>query len=470
MPPFRIVVVGAGSQRSLGLIASFAHAARGPLGGADVVLLDVNDEHLPVIENYARRLANGIGADIQFTPTTDQRAALKGADYILTTFRPGSFDQLEQDERIPPKHGLQGNETVGIGGIFMACRVAPIMRSILDDAAEVCPSATVINYTNPTQYVADIVHRLSDFPVISLCDGHLDIYEDLAKLFGVDRRDIEFTVAGTNHAMWVTQFTVNGEAGYPLLRQRLAELDEDELVELFSSPPMVKISRDWAAQPREVTYPQLIPHNKFEFDLKLFGIYGLLPAPRYYWRYLLEQDEVLRGQIDGTHVSMSSFYRIAERTVLDDMEAKLADDIATLSQRATAADGFYSHGDIAVRVLSAIVADEPRRFAVNVRNGDAISNLPEDAIVEVTALVDRRGAHPLAVGKLPEPLLPMQLALAATQKLAVQAAISGDRTTLLAAIATHPNTHSLSAAEECMEEMLDVQSHFLPQFAAPVED
>src|SRR3990172_2478679 len=102
----RIVVVGGGSQFSVGLSESLIDYARDLLAGSTVVLLDVHAEHLDVVHQYASKLAQAVGVDIRFEKTTDRRRAFDGADFILTTFRPGSHQQQEQDETVPPKYGL----------------------------------------------------------------------------------------------------------------------------------------------------------------------------------------------------------------------------------------------------------------------------------------------------------------------------------------------------------------------------
>ena len=86
---------------------------------------------------------------------------------------------------------------------------------------------------------------------------------------------------------------------------------------------------------------------------------------------------------------------------------------------------FYS--DAAAALVASLHAGTEDVQVVNVRNGGAIPNLPDDAVVEVAATVDRDGAHPLPV----EPLAPEMLALVehakAYELLAVEAAITGDR-------------------------------------------
>jgi len=457
----RIVVVGGGSQFSIGLCESLVDYAQDMLKNTTVVLLDVSEEHLKIVHQFASRLAAEVNADMKFEWTTNRRRAFEGANYLLTTFRPGSHLQQEQDEKVPPQFGLQGNETVGIGGIFMACRVVPVLRQILKDAEEICPDAWMINYTNPTQYVADAVERLSKMRIISLCDGYVDVVDDLSYLLGVDPDDITVHPAGSNHAMWITRFTVNGEDGYPLLRQRLSELSQADIDEMFKPPAMANVlGVDYTY---EEIYKQFIRHYCFPFSLKLFKMYGMVPGPRYYWRYLLDQDPILEAQMAGKYVSMAGFYmKHMEPRMFQGLEERLKQ--TSLNLQTSRREGGGGHGDLAVRVISAMVNNLGETFVVNVRNCGAVSNLPEDAILELSASVDRYGAHPYAVGPLPKGVLGLQQSLVLSQQLAVDAAISGGRNDLLKAIVAHPLVHSVDKAERAMNELLRLQAEWLPQF------
>lgn len=457
----RIVVVGGGSQFAAGLAESLIDYSRDLLPGSTVVLLDIRPEHLEVVHGYAARLAAAVGADIRFERTTDRRVAFRGADYIINTFRPGSHLQQEQDETVPPKYGLQGNETVGIGGIFMCCRVVPILKQICADAQELCPQAWFVNYTNPTQHVADAVRRICDLRFISLCDGYVEVGENLAVLLGIDPSDVTVYPAGSNHGMWIMQFTIKGEDGYPILRQRLSEMSQDEIDRLYAKPAMVNFI-GLQVKPEEI-YEQFITHYAFPFDLKLFQIYGLLPAPRYYWRYHMDQDAVIAQERSGHYVTMANFYM--QRSVsgllsgLDERLARASAHLQTSRRR-----GGGGHGDLAVRVIAAIENDLGEIFDVNVPNRGAVSNLPEEAILEMAATVDRRGPHPFAMGALPKELLGYQYSLVLAQELAVDAAFSGSRNDLLKAILAHPLIHSVDAAEQAMDELLGLQADWLPQF------
>jgi 6-phospho-beta-glucosidase len=457
----RIVVVGGGSQFAIGLCESFIDYARDALSGATVVLLDTKPDHLWAVHKFATRLASQLDVDMDFDVTIDRREAFAGADYLLTTFRPGSHDQQEMDERIPVKYGLQGNETVGIGGIFMACRVVPLLREICADAEELCPDAWIVNYTNPTQFVADAIQRISDMKVISLCDGYVGLVDDLEYFLDVPSGSVSVHPAGTNHAMWIMRLIVNGEDGYPLLRRRLDELSVQEIEAMFAAPRVInKLGIDYAY---DEIYKQFISHYQFPFSLKLFEIYGLLAGPRYYWRYLLEQDTIIEAQRRDDYVTMAGFYtRYMGPRIFDELDQRLSK--ATLELESTRRAGGAGHGDLAVRMIASMIDDLDETFVVNVENKGTVTNLPDDAILELSAAVGRAGATPFPVGALPKELLGMQHSLVLSQQLAVDAALNGDRNDLLKAIIAHPVIHSVEAAEGCMDELLQLQADWLPQF------
>lgn len=111
----------------------------------------------------------------------NRRKAFDGADFVLTTFRPGSQEQQEQDESIPIKYGLQRNETVVIGGIFGLPYNASSAGN-LRGYVKGYPTVWILNYTNPTQNVPDTVQRISSLKVIGLCDGFIELSEDLVLL------------------------------------------------------------------------------------------------------------------------------------------------------------------------------------------------------------------------------------------------------------------------------------------------
>src|SRR5437763_15439168 len=98
--------------------------------GSEVVLVDLDPERLALIRTLAEHMARAKGLDLTITTTTDRRAALEGCDAVLSSFRPGGFEARVQDERIPLRHGVIGQETQGPGGFFMALRAIAVLKAV----------------------------------------------------------------------------------------------------------------------------------------------------------------------------------------------------------------------------------------------------------------------------------------------------------------------------------------------------
>jgi alpha-galactosidase len=103
-----------------------------------------------------------------------------------------------------------------------------------------------------------------------------------------------------------------------------------------------------------------------------------------------------------------------------------------------------------------------------VRNGGAIPNLPDEAIVEVQAVVDAYGIRPVATEPLRDSLAAHLYVHWATQELTVRAALSGDRQLALEAFLLDPllaATLTAEATSQLLDEMLAANAALLPRFA-----
>jgi 6-phospho-beta-glucosidase len=101
---------------------------------------------------------------------------------------------------------------------------------------------------------------------------------------------------------------------------------------------------------------------------------------------------------------------------------------------------------------------------VNMRNDGSVPNLPDDAVVEVSARVDRDGAHPLPVDPLPPEMLGLVEHAKAYELLAAKAAMSGDRGDALKALMTNPLIGDYDTAKPLLGALLDANRDHLPRF------
>ena len=136
----RIVFIGAGSvvfTRNLTRdILTFPE-----LSDSEIVLMDIDGERLARAERLVRRMVETAEVPTRVTATTERRAALKGADYVIVTIQVGGTDQWETDIRVPESFGVSQcvGDTLGPGGIFRGLRHLAVFDGLVQDMADLCP-------------------------------------------------------------------------------------------------------------------------------------------------------------------------------------------------------------------------------------------------------------------------------------------------------------------------------------------
>src|SRR5437588_11839054 len=184
MARIKLAYIGGGSTRAAGTMASFVHQGEN-FNASEVVLIDLDEEHLGIVQTLTQKMARARGLDLTVTTTTNRRAGLRDCDAVLTSFRPGGFEARYLDESIPLKYGVIGQETQGPGGFFMALRSINVTKSIIEDMEQVCPHARLFNYTNPINIVSEAVTHHTSIPTISFCEGPIVGNRDFAEFTGL---------------------------------------------------------------------------------------------------------------------------------------------------------------------------------------------------------------------------------------------------------------------------------------------
>jgi 6-phospho-beta-glucosidase len=415
----KIAIIGGGSAYMPGLAFSFARESAA-FEGAELALHDIDGDALDV----QRRLTAGIlranaAAPIEVSATGDLDRALDGADFVLTTFRPGGLEARHRDESIPPRYGVIGQETTGPGGLAMVLRsipavleIAAIMkRSSADDAL-------LLNYTNPVQLVTDALVRHGGVDAIGLCDQHGGEISFLAGLLGADPHDLETDIWGTNHLTWTRAVRLRGEDVTPLVWELLGSMDAADVDDDVWAPVV-----------------------------RLFPLYGMV-ASRYLAYFAMHDEMLARYTASGVTRAQQIMAALPEIVESYRREAD-SDDPRPMGGRFSA-----EHGDFAVGVMTAVVSGLPTRFVLNVPNRGAIDGLPDDAIVEVPCTLRGREVVRHRMGPMPEQVAGLVLQMTAHARLASEAAVTGDRELMLKALMAHPLVNDIAAAESMLEEML----------------
>ena len=313
----KISYIGGGSAYAAGVLRAFAELGA-LFSGSEIVLMDLDAGSLDVIRRLGERIARARGVDITITATTDRRAALEGADFVLTSFRAGGFPARALDERIPLKYGVVGQETVGPGGFFFALRNLAVIKQLCAEMEELCPNAWLINYANPTNIIGEAVSRFSGVKMLALCDGGKHDAFSIAETLGYKPQDVDFWGLGLNHATWSMRFTIAGEDGIALMERAYPRIIEDPGVS-----------------------------NKIKRMFRLAMRYGKLPNEYMQYYYYPEEMlvEALNNPLTRAQVIMAELPSIFEH---------YRDEADKESPHLTQARGGTGFGEFAVDVIAAL--------------------------------------------------------------------------------------------------------------------
>jgi 6-phospho-beta-glucosidase len=421
----RISIIGAGSAYMASVFWGIIKLAD-TFKDAEFVLMDVDEEHLLLMYELGKTMFQVAGCSVKLKATTNLLESLKGADFVLTTFRPGGFEARHLDETIPPIYGVIGNETVGPGGLFMACRSIPIMLDIVHKIEQVCPKAVILNYTNPTNIVTTAVTRNSEVKIIGLCDQHLGERYALAKLLNINEDKLLSNNVGINHATWMTALYKDGENILPKLRDILTKL-----------PPDID--------------------DNIRKSLELYSIFGAYPT--YYLRYYYYTSEIFESQ------QKKGVTRAQE--IMNNLPSIWASYRSAINHhlpRPLLQRGGSDHGEFALDIIASLLNENPRIRVINILNGNALPDFPQNCIVECPVVLSKQGVFPIAQDALPSSISGMLKSIQCYEELAVEAAVQGDRKLLLQALLAHPLVRTINKAEQLMQNLLDVHKPYLPQF------
>jgi alpha-galactosidase len=400
------------------------------LAGCTIALFDVDRERLDTAAAIARWTAGALGAPATIEAHLDRRAALDGADHVISMIRVGGHEGLKLDFEIPGRHGVRQTmaDTMGIGSIFRALCTIPALLDLARDMREVAPGAWLYNYTNPMAALVWAIYSGAGHErVVGVCMSPENTAQQLAELVGVPFEEIAYTAAGINHQSWILRLEHGGQDLYPRLRQIIRD-DPDGL----GRRVRVEIFRRFGYFPTESS-----EHNA-----------DLVP-----W-FLPRADQVRRFRIQ-----VNDYLQRSERNL-----GSYAEIRRKLKQGEPL--GLEPGSEYAPQIIHSIETGTPRMIYGNVRNGGSIENLPADCCVEVPCLVDRAGVQPTRVGGLPPQLAALNRLYLNVCELTVRAALDEQRDFVYQAALLDPNTAATLSIDEIVQlcdELIDAHGHLLPE-------
>ncbi len=446
----QITIVGGGSyQWTPELLADLLGTSS--LRGAHIVLEDIDPEPLEKMEALGRMVSEALDAKATFATTTDQRAALEGADFVIVTISTGGFDSMAVDLDVPVRFGIRQSvgDTVGPGGINRSLRNIPVLAGMAVDMEEVCPDAWMLNITNPMTCLTRTVCRQAGIKAVGLCHEVGNWSMDLAIALGRPAESVRPTVAGVNHLPVVTALDVDGEDGFAILAGMV-----DEAGGLAALAP----SSD---RPPAEQFSRLDFVQRHVLKLTLLDKWGALPAAgdRHIAEFLpwvLTEDS---GWGAEYNIELTSIARREEHQ--HGYMADVDDWLAGTKELQT-----WPSGELPALVIDSLVTGSRRELPVNIPNTGQVPDVPADVVVESIGTVDAAGVRGRDVAPLPPPYAELVRRHVAVAELTVAAALDGDRSLADAAFFLDPlaGRGDLHRTEEMVTELLAATAPWLPQF------
>lgn len=445
MSRFKLCIIGAGSVGfTRKLCADLLKVPE--FEDIEIALTDISQHNLDMIAQILRRMVQVSGLKTTITATTDRRRALDGAKYVMNTVRIGGVEAFATDISIPLKYGVDQcvGDTICAGGILYGQRGIAAMLDFCKDIREVTtPDHLLLNYANPMAMMTWAAIDHGGVNTVGLCHGVQNGHRQIAAALGLPFHEVDIICSGINHQTW-----------YLDIRHKGRQIGKDELLAAFEAHPV--FSRQ----------------EKVRIDvLRRFGFYstesnGHLSEYLPWYRKRREDIPNWISTDDWIHGETGGYLRHTRETrnwFETEYPAMLAEADKPLSSWKRT-DEHASH------IIEALETGRPYRGHFNVKNGGIITNLPDDCIIESPGWVDRFGINMVEGLTLPLACAATCQASVNVQRMAVQAAVTGDVDLLKLAVLHDPLVGAVCTPDEVwrmVDEMLEAQGQWLPQYPAP---
>lgn len=450
----KIAYIGGGSRGwAWGLMSDLATA---PDMSGEVCLYDIDYEAAKTNETIGSMFNNAEGALSywKYTAVKTIGEALRGADFVIVSILPGTFDEMESDVHTPEKYGIYQSvgDTTGPGGIVRAMRTIPMYEEIAKNIKEYCPKAWVINYTNPMTICVKTLYRV--FPEIKAfgcCHEVFGTQKFLVKMvkdmLGEDakREDIKVNPVAVNHFTWLTKAKYKGHDLYPIY----AEFCEKNKEGYTGDGP---VDDNWFNS-------YFCTDEKVKIDL--FRKFGVIAAAgdRHLsefcpgnW-YLESPERVKEMHFGLTPVSWRR----------SDLEERLERNRKLLSGETKAT--IRNTGEEGVSQMRALLGLTEFVTNVNIPNYGQIPNLPIGAVVETNAVFSSDSVTPVFAGEIPARIYPLVSRVCTQQELLSEAVSERDIDKIFTVFANDPLvTCSLDDARKLFDEMISNTKKYLNDY------
>lgn len=404
------------------------------LQGFELALFDIDHERLKDSEMMLGNIKKSTGSTCEVKAYTDRKEALCGAKYVVNAIQVGGYDPCTiTDFEIPKKYGLRQTigDSLGIGGIFRNLRTVPVLMDFAKDMEEVCPDAWFLNYTNPMAVLTNVLTTYTGIKTVGLCHSVQACVPELFKDLGIDMNGVQSKIAGINHMAWLLEITKDGKVLYPEIKKRAAERQKEKHKDMV----------------------------RYELMLR-FGYYVTESSEHnaeYHPYFIKSQYPEL---IDRFNIPLDEYPRRCVNQI-EKWKTMRNDLVNSKNLEHTMSEEYASF------IFEAMETGQPIKIGGNVKNTGLITNLPNEACVEVPCLVDRNGVTPTYIGDLPPQLAALNRTNINTQLLTMEAAMTKKKEHIYHAAMLDPHTASELSMDEIVslcDDLIEAHGRWLPKY------
>ncbi len=413
----KIAIVGGGSSYVPELVNELISRSD-TLPLTELYLTDINKERLQTVATFCKRYAANHGAPFDINYGIELKEAFQGTDFVILQIRVGGQEARHNDIKIGLKHNIVGQETTGVGGFAKAMRTIPEILSITSEIKKYAnPGCQIINFTNPSGIITQAISDYTDFNVIGLCNIPIILINQSAKILNLPLEKLSFDYVGLNHLGWLRHVYYQGE---------------DQISKLVTA--MIENPQIYRAKN--------IPLS----DIGLLKSLNMVPSP--YLQYFYFTNSIV------TELKEKKLSRAEEVMMIDENLMKLfKEDSAQEMPEELQERGGELYSRAAVNIIHSMVNNTKEISIVNIKNKGTIKYLADDDVVEVPAIIDQTGAHPVKNDEIELQLLGLIQQVKAYERLTVSAAVSKNYDEALWALNSNPLVTDLSVADQCLRDI-----------------
>jgi alpha-galactosidase len=445
---FKATFIGAGSIGfTRGLVRDLLSVPE--FHDMELVFMDINTANLDMVTKLVQRDIDSNGLSVKIRATTDRRDALKDAKYIFNVVRIGGLEAFAMDVDIPLKYGVDQcvGDTLCAGGIIYGQRGVAFMLDLCRDIREVAaPGCLLLNYANPNAMMTWAAIKYGGVNCVGLCHGVQGGHEQIAKVLGAEKKDVEIICAGINHQTWYIQVKLHGQI-----------VPQEQILKAFEA------------------HPEYSVNEKVRIDImKRFGYYSTESnghLSEYVAWYRKRPDEIPQWISTDVWINgeTGGYLRICTEG-RNWFETEFPQWMAEPPLVYAEENRSHEHGS---RIVEGLETNRVYRGHFNVMNNGAITNLADECIVEVPGYVDYNGISIPKVGDLPLGCAAVISTSIWVQRLSVEAAVAGDDTLLRQAMLMDPLVGAVCNPPEVwqmVDELLIAEAQWLPQYGSAIAE